>query len=82
MLRTDDSLTLKASLSMSNFLKICSSETQFFAWTFYPIKTKHVQTNINFGRKMSDVRSLFQALQSKSDISMNSPASILATSLE
>ena len=32
------------------------------AWTFCPTKTKIVQTNVNFGRKMSDVRPLFQAL--------------------
>ena len=34
------------------------------AWTFCPTKTKIVQTNVNFGRKMSDVRPLFQALGS------------------
>ena len=56
MLRTDDSLTLKTSLRMSIF------KVQFSAWTFCPIKTKNVQTNINFGGKMSNVRPLFRAL--------------------
>ena len=35
----------------------------FFVWTLCPTKAKNGQTNTNFGRKMSDVRPLFQALQ-------------------
>ena len=50
MLRTDD--------SNSKF----KEELLLTVWTFCPTKTKNVQTNVNFGRKMSDVRPLFQAL--------------------
>ena len=35
---------------------------EFSAWTFCLTKTQNVQTNVNFGQKMSDVRPLFQAL--------------------
>ena len=50
MLRTDDS---DSQFKDEWFLKK-------IAWTFCPTKTKIVQTNVNFGRKMSDVRPLFQ----------------------
>ena len=33
-----------------------------YVWTFCLIKTRNVWTNVNFGRKMSDVQPLFQAL--------------------
>ena len=33
-----------------------------YVWTFCPTKTRNVQTSVNFGRKMSNVRLLFQAL--------------------
>ena len=52
MLRTDDS---DSQFKDEWFLKNS-------AWTFCPTKTKNVQTNVNFGQKMSDVRPLFQAL--------------------
>ena len=52
MLRTDDS---NSQFKDEWFLKKS-------VWTFCPTKTEIVQTNVNFGRKMSDVRPLFQAL--------------------
>ena len=40
----------------------CFKLLHIYAWTFCPTKTRNVQTNVNFGQKMSDVRPLFQAL--------------------
>ena len=57
MLRTDDSLAFK---EMSGFKGVVK---QFSAWTFCPTKTKMFR-HVNFGRKMSDARPLFQALDS------------------
>ena len=57
MLRTDDS---NSKFKEELLLKIS-------AWTFCLTKTKNVQTNVNFGRKMSDVQPLFQALTKYDD---------------
>ena len=44
MLRTD-----------SKFKDECIVTKQFSVWGFCLTKTKNVQTNVNFGQKMSDV---------------------------